>query len=64
MAVLLITKISEVQTGIVFERVYWKNHRNKILVVTTFTFVRFLPPLKALKEMRRVLKPSGGLIAI
>lgn len=33
-------------------------------VVTTFTLCSILNSLKALKEMRRVLKPSGELIAI
>jgi demethylmenaquinone methyltransferase/2-methoxy-6-polyprenyl-1,4-benzoquinol methylase len=33
-------------------------------IITTFTLCSIPDPLKALKEMRRVLKPSGELIAI
>jgi ubiquinone/menaquinone biosynthesis C-methylase UbiE len=33
-------------------------------IITTFTLCSIHDPLKALKEMRRVLKPSGELIAI
>ena len=38
--------------------------KNFDYIVTTFTLCSIPDPLRALKEMRRVLKPSGELVAI